>query len=241
MPPTIVFFGDSLTEGRIGASYVERVQAGLAGQAHVINAGINGDTVLNLRRRIARDVAAHDPDLVVVLVGLNDLGTVYARHVQRVYYHLAKRNPLPLTPQRFGQGYRALVAELRVQTRARLVLCTPTTLGEHPGAPIQSLVEAYVAVVRTVAHQEGLALIDLRAAFVEALALDPRPGQPYHLLVAVRDMLAVRSGRTTYADLTARRGYRLLCDGVHLAEAGADLAAQVLLPEVRALLASSSQ
>jgi hypothetical protein len=51
-------------------------------------------------------------------------------------------------------------------------------------------------------------------------------------------MIAIRLGRTTYAELTAKRGYRLLCDGAHLAEAGADLAASVILPQLRALIHS---
>ena len=40
----------------------------------------------------------------------------------------------------------------------------------------------------------------------------------------------------SYADLGTRRGYRLLCDGAHLAEAGAALVAETMLPYVQKLL-----
>jgi len=40
----------------------------------------------------------------------------------------------------------------------------------------------------------------------------------------------------TYAELGAWRGYRLLCDGAHLADAGAALVAKTMLPCIQKLL-----
>jgi lysophospholipase L1-like esterase len=233
---TIVFFGDSITEGRIGASYVARLSEALAGQARVVNAGLNGDTVVNLRRRVARDVRTQCPDIVVVMVGLNDIGTVYALPLQRAYYRVGKGVWTALGPRAFACAYRRLLAELRRQTRAQIVLATPSALTEAPDDPVQGIVDAYAHIVRALAAQERLALIDVRAAFADAIRADPRPGQPYHILTAVRDMWAVRRGRATYPDLTRQRGYRLLCDGAHLADAGADLVAATMLAPLRALL-----
>src|SRR5215467_5674496 len=73
---TLVCFGDSLTEATIGASYIDLLRGRLP-DVQVVNAGINGDTTLNLLRRIERDVAPHHPEVVVLLVGLNDACTVY--------------------------------------------------------------------------------------------------------------------------------------------------------------------
>jgi acyl-CoA thioesterase I len=234
---TVVFLGDSITEGVIGASFVARVGEALRDEARVINAGINGDTVLNMRWRVGRDVAAHRPDLVVVMSGLNDIASAYALPLHRFYYRLFKGIMLDVTPRRFALRYRELLAEIRRQTRAQIVLCTPTTLTEELDAPVQALVETYANIVRGLAHQERLPLIDMRAAFLEAVRADPRPGPDYLLPLVVRDMWAIRRGRATYPELTERRGFRLLCDGAHLAEAGADLAAETALPLIRALLA----
>lgn len=239
MTPTIVFFGDSITEGRIGASYVERVRAQLGEAAHVVNAGINGDTVINLRRRVLRDVAPHRPDIVVVMVGLNDIGTVYARPFQRAYYQLLKGNRHALTIRRFAAGYRELLHELRRRTAAQIVLSTPTTLTEQPDKPVQPIVDAYAAVVWALANQEGLKVIDVRSTFLRVINADPRPGPDYQLERALGDMLAIRLRGVTYPELAVRRGYRLLVDGVHLAEAGAELAAQVMVEELRDIVAQS--
>lgn len=232
---TLVCFGDSITQGTIGASYVDILRRELAPRVRVVNAGVDGDTTVNLLRRVARDVAPHQPDLVTVLVGLNDIGAAYGELVQRAYYRHVKRTPLDLTPRRYIAAYRRLIAELRARTAAAIALCTLTTIGEDPGEPIQHVVDAYSTVVRALALQEGLALIDLRARFCAAIAADPRPGQPYRIWQAPLDGTAVRMG-ASYAALTERRGFRLLCDGVHLAGAGAELVAETMLPALRELL-----
>ena len=233
--PTLVCFGDSITQGTIGASYVDILRRDLAPRVRVINAGVDGDTTVNLLRRVTRDVAPHRPDLVTVLVGLNDIGAAYGEPVQRAYSRHVKRTPLDLTPRRYIAAYRRLLAELRAGTRATIVLCTLTTIGEDPAAPIQHVVDAYSTAVRALALQEGLPLIDLRARFRAALDADPRPGPPYRIWQAPLDSAAVRLGGS-YDALTSRRGFRLLCDGVHLAQPGAELVADEMLPAVRALL-----
>jgi lysophospholipase L1-like esterase len=232
---TLVCFGDSLTEGAIGASYVELLREALPG-ARVANAGINGDTTLNLLRRVERDVAPHRPDLIVVLVGLNDVGTAYGEPAIRRYYRVIKRVDMAITPQRFARLYRELIAALRACTEARLALCTLTTLGERPDDPIQATIDAYSTIVRALALQEQLPLIDVRAAFRAAIHADPRDGPPYHIWTPILDWGAIRWRGRSYADLGARRGYRLLCDGAHLSAAGAALVAETMLPCLRDML-----
>ena len=206
---TLVCFGDSLTEGAIGASYVDIVRERLAGQARVVNAGVNGDTTLNLLGRVERDVIALQPDAVVILAGLNDLTTAYAT--------------------------------LRERSHARLALCTLTTVGERLDDPFQAYIDAYCAIIRALAEQERLPLIDLRAAFCAALAADPRDGPPYHIWTPLLDWATIGLRGQSYAALAERRGYRLLCDGAHLAEAGALLVAETMLPTLGPLLQITDQ
>ena len=228
MSETIVCFGDSLTEGALGASYVELLRGRLP-DARIVNAGINGDTTLNLLRRLRRDVAPHRPDRVIVLVGLNDLASAYGEPLSRGYYHTVKRVHMRLTPARFARAYRRLIAELRAQTGARLALCTLTTVSEQPEDPSHVYMDAYSTVVRALAAQERIDLIDVRAAFLAAIRQEPREGPLYHLWVPLLDTLAIRARRQTVDTLSAARGYRLLCDGAHLSSAGAALVAACML------------
>lgn len=236
-PPaqTLVCLGDSITEGKIGASYVERLRAQLPG-VRIINAGMNGDTVVHLLRRAERDVIAHAPDVITILVGLNDLTTVYGLRSSRLYYRTLKRLRIAITPPRFLMAYRRLIDTLRTRTQARIALCTLTTVSEDPDEPVQHLIDAYSIIVRGLARQEGLPLIDVRAAFHAALAHEPRVGRPYRIWLPPLDWLSIRVRRSSYDALGARRGYRLLCDGAHLAGGGAALVAEAMLPTLRTLL-----
>ena len=232
---TLVCLGDSITEGMIGASYVDKLRAHLPG-VRVINAGVNGDTTLHLLRRVERDVIAHQPDVVTVMVGLNDLTTAYGLPSSKLYYRTFKNLQITLTPPTFIRAYRRLIGVVRERTHARIALCTLTTIGEHLDDPAQQYVDTYSQIIRALAAQEQLPLIDVRASFLAALARDPRIGPPYRIWTPVRDWLAIGLGGHTYATLAARRGYRLICDGAHLANAGAELVAETMLPCIRRLL-----
>lgn len=93
--PTIVFLGDSVTQGcfeiyqksdgKIGTvfdsacayhAYLAQILRTLCPGAPVnfINAGTSGDNALNGVKRLERDVLRYHPDLTVVCYGLNDCG-----------------------------------------------------------------------------------------------------------------------------------------------------------------------
>src|SRR5260370_41460513 len=76
----VVFFGDSLTEGTNRASYLrvhaERGRAEQAlGAVELVDAGVGGDTVGNLLRRMERAAIAQAPDWVVAVIGCTDCMT----------------------------------------------------------------------------------------------------------------------------------------------------------------------
>jgi lysophospholipase L1-like esterase len=71
---TIVCFGDSLTAGTgapEGASYPDQLGQ-LLGRS-VVNAGVPGDTTTTALERLDRDVLSHDPGVVCITLGGNDM------------------------------------------------------------------------------------------------------------------------------------------------------------------------
>lgn len=84
-PITIVAFGDSVTHGAFARGEInyENVYWNLLRKkinsarsyvpVNVINAGIGGVTAYNSLARMDRQVLAHNPDLVIVCFGLNDV------------------------------------------------------------------------------------------------------------------------------------------------------------------------
>jgi lysophospholipase L1-like esterase len=72
---TIVFVGDSITEGAADheqGGWTRRVAAKLPADWHVVHAGISGNTILDILARLQNDVLSHKPDLIVLAVGIND-------------------------------------------------------------------------------------------------------------------------------------------------------------------------
>ncbi len=84
-PINIVAFGDSVTHGAVGAGeifydtvYHERLKAKILAvknyvPVNIINAGIGGITAKDSLDRIDSQVLCHNPDLVIVCFGLNDV------------------------------------------------------------------------------------------------------------------------------------------------------------------------
>lgn len=232
--PRLVCFGDSITQGRIGTSYVDMLRTALP-NVEVINRGVDGDTTYNLLMRLDADVIALRPDLVSIMIGLNDFGTAYGEIVSRIYYRTAKKTPCAIDIPVFEAFYAGIIRQLQ-HAGIAVVLFTPTTINEIPDTPGHVLLDGYVQVVRRLATQFDLPIVDVRAAFVAAMRADPRDGPKYHLLQVARDEWDIQRGATTYAQLTHDRGFQLVVDGVHLSEAGARLVAQTVLPTLAQLL-----
>ncbi|KQY57085.1 MULTISPECIES: SGNH/GDSL hydrolase family protein [unclassified Nocardioides] len=118
----LLLTGDSITAaGRdltdptdLGTGYVARVAAALP--AHeVLNTGINGHRVPDLQQRWGRDVLAHAPDVVSVMVGVNDMWRRYTR-----------QEPTPVS--RFETGYRDLLVRTRAAGVERIIVLEPFLL-----------------------------------------------------------------------------------------------------------------
>jgi len=239
----IIFLGDSLTEGIDGASYLalleERVKsaAALPG-VQLINAGVGGDTVVNLARRVARDVVPLEPDWVIVFIGGNDHRTWLIRRTLPTratyytwrYFREQKRVRGGISPRRFADGLRALVDQLALRTSARIALCTPTTVGESLHAYAWHLLDRYADATRSVASERGCPLIDLHAIFAAELAKLPRRR------LMLRLMSPLIHGEDTEA-LASARGYQLTYDGLHFTRRGAALVADALYVWLRDVVA----
>jgi lysophospholipase L1-like esterase len=120
---TVVFYGDSITAQRLYTRFVEEFVLTRYPTLHVrfVNAGVPGDTTYGgyagtMADRVKRDVAPFHPDMVTVMLGMNDGGYV------------------PESPKMdalFQQGYRALLEEIeRDVPAASLTLIRPTPYDE---------------------------------------------------------------------------------------------------------------
>jgi lysophospholipase L1-like esterase len=75
---TIVFVGDSITEGAGDdekGGWTRRLAPRLPAHVRAVHAGVGGDSILLILQRMQRDVLDHDPQLIVLAVGINDSHT----------------------------------------------------------------------------------------------------------------------------------------------------------------------
>jgi lysophospholipase L1-like esterase len=224
----IVFFGDSLTHGTYGVSYVNKVAAALRGH-HFINEGVNGDTSLNLYKRMERDVLDHRPDGALIMVGINDAVSHSEPGTQLYYRYFKGIHGGRITPIAFRENLRAVLTGLLfAQIRVWLVL--PPI--EYRPALVETLrqMNDYAVAVCAELHVPSL---DLMTELTPAEIPD-RP--PMRALPDMLHNLLHRAGTSTdrYDRLQTAGGFTYSFDGLHLTERGAQRFADAIVPFLRA-------
>lgn len=170
----ILFQGDSITDGNrgrnedpnhiLGHGYVFIIGAKLgnerAGRFLIHNRGVSGNRVSDLYARWNEDAIALQPDILSILIGVNDI------------WYSMKGEPGGIT-DRFERSYRHVLEETReALPQARLVLCEPFLL--RTGAPAEQWpawserLSLYQTAVRGLAREFGAVFVPLQEPFDRA-------------------------------------------------------------------------
>ncbi|MDB5311832.1 MAG: family lipolytic protein [Gemmataceae bacterium] len=160
----IVFLGDSITQGGVSPKgYVTLVKKTLAEKhadlgAEVIGAGVSGNKVPDLQKRLEKDVLGKKPTLVVIYIGINDV------------WHGEKDPARGTSPEKYEAGLKEIIGKIK-DGGARVVLCTPTVIGEKKAGTnkLDAKLDEYADLSRKVAADTGAQLCDLRTAFQDYL------------------------------------------------------------------------
>ena len=172
-----------------------------------VNAGVGGETSAEGLARIETDVLAHEPDLVAIEFGLND-----------IRYEPEKR----IAPEQFAANLKEIVRLLR-EAKAGVLLLTPNPIinAYHgyskstdyydPWGGCNGAVAEYAQIIREVGLAVSVPVCDLYQRFLD-LAVD-----------------AEFQGETTdHRDLTCLGRYICAADGVHPTVSGHEVIAQEL-------------
>jgi lysophospholipase L1-like esterase len=169
----ILFLGDSITDmGRDrgddnvwkGNGYVFYVAGDIKREdpsIEVINRGISGDRIVDLYARIKRDVWNLKPDVLSILIGVND-----------VWHEINDKNGVEL--DRFIKVYEMLISDtLKVLPQVKIVLCEPFVLkGTATEEKYERFlqVKEYAKAVKVLAEKYSLEFLPLQGAFDKASA-----------------------------------------------------------------------
>jgi len=161
----IVFLGDSITAGGVSPKgYVTLIKNALTDKhkdlgVEIVGAGISGNKVPDLQRRLEKDVLAKKPTIVVIYIGINDV------------WHGESDPARGTSKEKFEAGLKEIIGKIQ-DAGARVVLCTPTVIGEKKdgGNKLDKQLDEYADISRKVAKETKSTLCDLRKAFVGYLA-----------------------------------------------------------------------
>ena len=125
----------------------------------IFGAGISGNKVPDLQKRLEKDVLAKKPTLVVIYIGINDV------------WHGENDPTKGTSKDKFEAGLKEIIGDIK-KSGARVVLCTLTVIGEKKGGAnkLDTQLDEYAGISRKVAADTGSKLCDLRKAFVDHLA-----------------------------------------------------------------------
>jgi len=227
----IAFWGDSLTEGKPGAAFLEILQA--VQQNHtIVNHGKGGDTILSLYKRVEKLYRSRpeqlEADIIFIWVGVNDILPDLSGFY--VPIKTAVRQPWTSNDTEFDTYYRRVVEILHPRCR-RLWLVAPLFLGEDLKNNWNDHLNRQSQLIKELAHSFSHAdFFDIRRPFAERLssleqaAVPISPYLPDKLFPAAIDFLLHRSA--SKADRRAeKRGLHFTMDGVHFNSTGAHIVA----------------
>ena len=172
----IVFFGDSITDMNrnrdvdgnafgYGVGYVNSVSGTLKYENpekyQIINRGIGGNRVVDLYARVKVDVWNQEPDLISILIGVND-----------VWHEIYGNNGVEI--DRFERIYRMLIEDTKKRLpNVKFILCEPFVLkGSATEEKYEEFCEVkkYAAVVKKLAEEYGAPFVALQEKFDEEAA-----------------------------------------------------------------------
>lgn len=193
----VLFIGDSVTDGGWGRSgglmtpsekRNQRDQNHLFGHGYMemcaahflsnypdsdyefMNRGISGNTLYDLQLRWQQDALNLHPDVVSILVGIND--------ADRFVRDTTQTEPNYI---QWEQTYRQLIAELRAMNpQVTIILGTPFVakvgrVGSNENYPVlASIVEKLAQIVRKIAHDEHAVLVEYDTLFTQLQDIAPR-------------------------------------------------------------------
>ncbi len=169
----ILFQGDSITDwnrrrddpAALGMGYARMVAATLgldaALQHEFLNRGISGNRVVDIYARIKKDIINLKPDLMSILVGVNDVG------------HEFTKEPNGVDAEKFFKIYCMLIEEVKAALPdIKIMIMEPfclkgsaTASTEEKWQSFSAEVPKRAAMAKRVAEIYGLTFIPLQAGF----------------------------------------------------------------------------
>ena len=174
----LLFQGDSITDaGRDKRNYRDmgkgypKYAAELLAQNHpevefdFINFGIGGNRTCQLFDRLYKDGIEFQPDVISILIGINDI------------WHRYGGEKIATTDAQIETNYRAILERIKRETNAKIIILAPYVL-DYDNETRQAMREdlkTVLPIIRKLADEFADAYIPLDEIFAEAMKTQPEP------------------------------------------------------------------
>ena len=172
----ILFQGDSITDaGRdhrnyhnLGDGYpkcaAENIRAAFPNtDFEFINFGISGNRTSQLFDRLYTDGIAFQPDVISILIGINDI------------WHRYGGSKIATTDDQIALNYRKILERIKNETNAKIVILAPFILDAPGKESMREDLVKLLSIVRGLAEEFADAYVPLDEKFDEALKVQPEP------------------------------------------------------------------
>jgi lysophospholipase L1-like esterase len=167
---TLLFIGDSITDcGRrelpyapLGCGYVNFAANFLQAKLphlnlNIQNRGIGGDTTRDLKNRCQQDCLDLKPDIVSIMIGINDLWRKYAELPEKKQTHVP--------PAEYETNLRDLLSQIYDTCVSQLILMEPFMFCDDTTNPMLCDLPAYIEIVHKTAEEFGAWLVPVHTNY----------------------------------------------------------------------------
>ncbi len=172
----ILFQGDSITDAardkrdfhNMGYGYPKYakeliVKAHPEAEFEFINLGISGNRTSQLFDRLYLDGIAFQPDVISILIGINDI------------WHRHGWEHINTTDEQIKTNYRAILERIKNETNAKIMILSPYLLDAEDKDEMREELARVLDIVRELAKEFADVYIPLDKHFEKALKSQPCP------------------------------------------------------------------
>jgi lysophospholipase L1-like esterase len=223
----VVCLGASIVQGRVSSNFVDllRERTESAGFTFV-NRGIAGYQSHNLVMKLDAAIELQ-PDFFVILVGTNDVTAALNPEISGLA-RMTNKAPQPPSAQFYYDNMLRIVKTLKERTGAKIGIASIPVLGEDLDSAPNRLIREYNTLLKEITTAERVGYLPVYERQAEYLTANlTAAGRPFKGGIMPSIELLVRHfifGQS-FDRISAKKGYLLVTDGIHLNSHGAAIIA----------------
>ena len=172
----LIFQGDSITDagrdrrnyhdlGNGYPKYVAEIIKNTYGDIdfEFINFGISGNRTCELFDRLYKDGIELQPDVISILIGINDV------------WHRYEHTRIATTDAQIALNYREMLKRIKRETNAKIIMLSPYVLDAADKAHMKEDLKTVLPIVRELAAEYADVYVPLDELFEEAIKSQPHP------------------------------------------------------------------